>query len=600
MEDRYREYFRAFFAYIQSRLKISVEEIARLAGVVLEEMWPHVKPIAWDTAERRSVRELKRKTVLYSSSRVVAFVTRVLDPQLISIRTADGQIEHVETTSALIQDRHGDAIWLLNIVGTDLIDKVQSAHRSAGPIELLGVPLAVPIDLDPKRPDAGLHGGRKDFVFEVIDLRDSYGCLDLLGATKAERELAQVALQVLSESGTPPLEYLRSEILRRLNIVGTEEFPLLGQLIEFSVLQALSAGFVGQASARLHLLLVGPPGQGKKLVGLAARVLNPTAIELSPAKATPAGLVGASHITGKGWGSKPGALAQAAHGVAALQDAQGWKQRDLAQIAPILQEVMEDAVVRDSSAGGIIRSAPVAIHVDLNRASQVGMGQTSEAAILRNRPLLSRFDLIAEIQADPERAWTVAERMYDRRSGTLSGPLEAQGWVREARLLIAALRDRHPVIDLEPVRALMMSAFRDLHQANRALFAHMPEASDLPARLTNTFDKIVIAYARGADRSGATEEDVHRALDLLNMKLEFFRMHGGQGVSGCPRGQDGRREWVGRKAQSPVNPEDLADQYHEETGHRVHAKTFMRDLDALGARKVGPGRYLLPPPAQTT
>src|ERR1019366_8980609 len=164
----------------------------------------------------------------------------------------------------------------LEVFGPKLLDKLQRARRVGLPVEFLGMPVAVPALLDTKRPDAKLGVDRYDIVFHLLDVRPSSSALNMIAATRDERQSAEERRVALMAQGRPPLDELTDELISNLAIAATDDFPLLRDLIEFTVLQSLATGRITHASGRLHLLLVGPPGQGKKLVGVAARALNPS------------------------------------------------------------------------------------------------------------------------------------------------------------------------------------------------------------------------------------------------------------------------------------------------------------------------------------
>lgn len=597
MNAQLREFFKVAFAFVYGQLKgqASMDAVAAAARSVLEEMTKAGGQIRWETAARATVSSLKKKSALHRPVRVVAFVTEAADTELVPVQMDDGTSEEVETTQATIQDRRRDSILTMDILGLGNVEMIQQAAKGGGPVELLGVPLALPTSFNSKTGQP--LQVRRSFFFQVVDVRSSYSHLDLIGATDQEREVAHLTLQEWRRDRMAPLEVIRDMTIDGLGILGTRDFSLLTELVEFTVLQALSCGSITHAPARLHMLLVGPPGHGKKLIGVAAKVLNPTFAELSAAKVSPPGLIGASSASAGCWRSQPGALARAAHGVAVLQDAHAWKARELEKIGPILQEVIEDGVVRDTVAGGSTRNAPVALLIDLNRTSQVGLqGNQPEAAILRLRPLLSRVDVIAEINKDVDRAWRVAGEMYKGLRSSKDHAGGGESWKREVQVIVAALRDEHPEVDLAPVQGLMKKSHDEIWNANKDLLEYMPEAGDIPIRQAISFGRLVIAYARGADRSVATPEDVERAKKYINMKLAFLRMHGASmraPEQPAGPGQE-RKQWVRQHAQKPISPEDLAVQYTQDTGNAVDEKTIRRDLKELGAKKQARGKWYVP------
>jgi hypothetical protein len=575
--------------------RATVDELTKVARQMLDGARSTAAKITWGTAARSTVSAVRRKAALLQPVRVFGRIVRMRDPELLQLVPED-DVE-METTTILIEGSDGASIWSLDVVGRELVDKLEAFVRLGVPLEFLGMSVCADI-VESRAPGGELDSIRRKFFFFLVDVRQSVSALDAIGADDSERRLVE------SWTSVPEDDFIDDaveELIFQLHIAGVDEFPLLKDLIEFTVLQALSCGQVLHAPGRLHLLLAGPPGQGKKLVGLAAKILNPRCAELSASKVSPAGLVGASrHDPVKGWISEPGLLPLAADGVALLQDAHGWNDAVVKAIGPILQEVIEDGVVRNASAGGVTRYAPVSLVIDANRTTHLdatGAGRrVAEAPILRLRPLLSRIDVLCEIPPDVGRAWRVARSMYDRLKAEADGS-DTASWARVLRLHVAHLRDTYPTIDLDGVRASMRDVHDELRAKNEPHFATMPEAGDVPTRLTISFARLVAASARGGRRSVATDKDVQRAVRFLNMKLNFLRMVEASPVqlSGWPKA-DGLRTWLGTFAGTVVQPAELAKSYEIDTGDSVSERTVRRALSELGANHAGKGKWRLPAP----
>ena len=579
---------RSIFVLLKRELKPKQNdaEIVGLAVEAVRRVRPPDDGFTWETAARSSISHVRRQAALHRPMRVYGHIARIQNTQLVRLPDED---EELETTSLEIHSSDDHSIVSLDVVGTQLVQKLQSLRCLGLPVEFLGVPVALDV--------AGR--GRSTFYFYIVDARRSESSLDAIGATDSDRRMIEGRPKTARE------EFIGDaveEMISRLGISGVDEFPLLHDLVEFTVLQALSCGRVSEASARLHLLLVGPPGRGKKLIGLAAKILNPVSAELSASKVSVAGLVGASRYDPeKGWVSTPGLLPRAAGGVALLQDAHGWNGHVVRSVGPILQEVIEDGVVRSATAGGVTREAPVSLVIDANRTTQLDADhgrRVAEAPILRLRPLLSRIDLLCEIPPDAARAWLVARNMYDRLRVTSDRPEQQESWVRLLRLRVADLRDRHPAIDLDGVRGSMKEVHDELQEKNEPLFRTMPEAGDIPARLAISFARFVAASARGCQRSYATEDDVARAVRFLNIKLGFLKMveAGAVQLSGRPDVQMSPEAWLQKYAGKVVRSDDLAAKYEAETGNTVAERTMRRRIQELGAKKASKGTWRLPGP----
>lgn len=408
---------------------------------------------------------------------------------------------------------------------------------------------------------------------------------DLLTASAAERAAAKSLVAKLRSRGVTPRRYLRDEVIRCLGIVGTAEAPLLLDLLDFIVLQALSTGRVGLTCARLHVLVVGPPAAGKKLIGLAARALNPVAVELSPAKVSAAGLVGASSQKDGVWRSTPGALSRAHGGVATLQDANFWRSKQLHEVGAVLLEVIEDGVVRSAVAGATTpHQAHTALLIDMNRDRQAwGGGPRNEAPLLTLKPLLSRLDLIVEIERDDESAIAIAARIA---ATVARSPNTDSTWMRKLQLLVAVLREEHPSIDLEPVGECLSEAVRTL--CLRAAEAHL-DVGDFAARFAISLHRLTSALARSADRAIAEPRDVEEARHFIELKIDALESLGCESV---PNAID-LDSWLDRFRGQEVSPADLREAYKRDTGHIVNERTVRRHIQDRAHARVGKGRYKL-------
>ena len=562
-----------------------VREVEALATSATREICDHEVVTSWDSADCVGIAALREFGRLGKGVRVVASISEFPAPRTFR----NGESRDVVGTALRLCDASGESIGTLGIVGDGAIRDLYSL-RARGAVEFLGRPALVP----------RLPGGvRLDFVLEVIGARRATSALDALAAAPKEREETDRLLADLKGRSCSPLDYLQGELERGLGIVGLEESPVLRQSIRFTILQSVSCGCIGQSSGKVHALIIGPPAQGKKLVGLAARALNHQWREASAAKITGAGLVGASSHSASGWHSQAGLLPQADSGVLILQDAHAIPRSRIQQIAPILQEVIEDGIVRDSVAGGERRSVSVGLVIDLNRLGQVSsarMGEGSpEAPILAIRPLLSRVDFITEILPDPRRAWETSAGLYASLS-TTSVALESAPWVRRVRLLVAALRDRHAAVAIEPVAALMKATHEQIAADNEQAISAMPEAGDIPMRLAISFARLVAASARANDRPTATAADVHEAMTFLAKKLEFLKLVASveqlpEPRSGLARIEDVLRERFadGRK----FSVDDVISLHVETTGNSCSDRSARRWIHELRARRVKKGVYTL-------
>lgn len=596
--SKLRGLFRAVFVHVHSHLRgtVTLDEISKAAQDVLGEMQVDLGPVAWDTAKRLSASEARSQSNCYKPLRLVGYVTELGDVQMSVIPTEDGRTENVDTTCATLSDYEEEPLRTIGITSRRLIDEFRAAHRSGYGVELLGLIVALPLKFDAKRPDHWQNPAKLGFFFHVVDIRRSTSALDMLMATDAERKWTFETLSDLRDKGTTPLAYLRQKAVDNLGIVGLSDFPLLEDTISFVILAAVSQGRVANSSARLHLLIIGPPGQGKKIPSEVAKGLAVKFRALSSGNLSVPGLVGASHRTADGWRSEPGALVRAAHGIASLQDAHGVSLSDLGKIAPVLQSVIEDGTATTSKAGGATWHAPVSLIIDLNRTSHLATASRGqEAPIATLRPLLSRIDLIVEFQGDLDRSFRLASMMMGRITQPVHKTTAEGDWDREARLLVGELLDSHPDIDLSPVSDAMVQRLEQMLETNGVWLERRADAGDFPQRAAVSLARIVAASARACDRSTANESDVDRAFHYVGMKLSYLSHQ--PGSTNCQtREAAAKQEWFReRYSGRTIRPKDAAREYVQETGGKMDERTARRAFDKLGGGPLGGGLWSLPP-----
>lgn len=600
VEAAVKRLFVSLLAFYKVRAggKVSEEDLRRMAKAALDEMPKPTHPIGWKTAEPSLIEAGKRARNVNRGLRIYATIAELHDPMILADNNDDAEPNtDVEFTRMKLVDSSGASVWSLAIVGSELVSKLQTMRRNGKPVEVLCSPVAVPVGV---LKAGGLPASEaKEILLRVIDVRDSVSALDLLGASSEERAIAQRLLDELHKHKVSPADFLFKQVVDGLGIVGLDKLPLLGDIVRFTTLQAVSVGgTVNHAPSTLSCAVVGPSGHGKKLLGLSAITRQPVSSEISATKTSVGGLIGSSRRTEHGWVSDPGALPRASGGVAWIQDANGWSDSMVAKLAPAIQELLEDGVLRDTVSGGQRRELNTALFIDLNRTTHVmtGGGPAKEAALLRiARPILSRLDLIVEIPQDARRIWELSEQMYESLSHGRKS-LVAQPWVRLAKLLVALLRDRNPTVDLKPVRKLMARVHREIRKANEKALDR-PEAGDIPARLTISFARYVAASARARDASVANAEDVKVGAHFLKLKLNFLLMNGlpKSTTVWADAGAESFEDWLDRHAGEEVELKLVMEVYRATAKTNVSQRTVQRRLDDLGGSKGGYGRYRLPP-----
>ncbi len=585
--DRLRGLFQAIFAHIQSELRgrVSLDDLRKSVNEAFLEMHLDPEPASWETARRVDAARARSRDWVHRSVIVAGHITELRDVQLVTVPT-DEDFERVDSTCAKVTDFEGETLSTISITQRTLIDELRRHHRSGRGVEVLGIIVTLPVKYDPKRADHLTSPMQRAFHLHVVDVRACESSLDIVMATDDERQAALALLADLREQGISPLRYIHDEVVSHLQIVGLEDFHLLDDLIVFVIMQVVSMGRFGNASGRLHLLIVGPPGQGKKILTEVARVLAVRFEMISSGSLSVPGLVGACSRSQDGWHAERGVLVRAAHGIASLQDAHGLNVSELRRIGPVLQQVMEDGRATTSKAGGETWDTPVSLVIDLNRTAHLGVGTGGrEAPLATLRPVLSRLDLIVEIPADIERASRIASRMM--QTIAQQGPAANFGWQRWLRVLVAALRDAYPVIDLDPVRDVMVRRLDDVLAVNASGMKRRQDGTDLPLRATVSMARMVAASARAEGRGWGEGSDVERAVHYLNYKLRYLD-HVPVSTNYQTTKSEPREEWFrSRYAGKTVRPEEAAAEYEADLGEAMGERTARRYLKRIGGRKDG-------------
>ena len=109
-------------------------------------------------------------------------------------------------------------------------------------------------------------------------------------------------------------------LVKGIRIQGLDGAPQLKDSVEAIIVQSFSDNWINNTSGKIHTLVIGAPGVGKKLLTEAAKCLNPAFQEAHPSKATAAGVCSTALTMHGSWISKPGYLPLAHRGVFAIQD----------------------------------------------------------------------------------------------------------------------------------------------------------------------------------------------------------------------------------------------------------------------------------------
>ena len=181
---------------------------------------------------------------------------------------------------------------------------------------------------------------------------------------------------------------------------------------------ALSTGQVGgRTNPRMSLLFVSRPGVGKKLLCQQALLLNPVGYPVQSGMATPAGLCASVTQAGGAFRASPGLLALGDEGAVCLEDLHHLDTGQLAALRDCLASVTEDGELYASKAARAGFRARTALHMSLNRRSDLrgrrlppgpGARLTDLSLTL---DLLSRIDVLCDLDVGDDAARAAREML---------------------------------------------------------------------------------------------------------------------------------------------------------------------------------------------
>ena len=566
-------------AVAQLSPKAPAEEIGAVVEHLIEKL---TLPPNDDPSTAEMARDISAGRRQGQRCRVMGTVSKVSSPHRFFDTRSVPKIrrEYIEVS---LVDIRGDQVPTLQIVDCDHAETLLEASRSGTPILVEGVNIELP-ELSPRAQEWGLHGIRQSGYLLIDQVSTSYTHLDAIAATEDERAEAKAWLKRAHRTVRTSLT---SILLQNLGII-TGSY--LDDLLEQVVVQATGTGTIGSTPGTIHMLVIGPPGHGKKLLGETAAIINPTFVEVMPGRTSVPGLTGMARQ-----GGSPGALTRASGGVTNIQDAHAYSENEMKSLAPVLQHVMEDGEVRiGGMTGGQTRTAQTGLLIDANRSTAL-QGSGPCPPILDQLPLKTRFDFISEIEMDIAASWEIGSKIL--ATGT-AGVAVSASWKRRLQVLVATLRDRNPIIDLDSVEDQLTGGYKQLaDDFSEFLHNHPLVASSLARRMAVSIKKVTSASARSQDRSTADASDAQFALDAARQKLTFIRNHVVR-LSTCPKAEGPEpTSWL-RQKSGEFKPSELVEEYEAETGHTVSERTFRRHLQKLGAKQAGKGLYRLELPSQ--
>jgi hypothetical protein len=398
-------------------------------------------------------------------------------------------------------------------------------------------------------------------------------------------ELAEAKAIVRANKDLFP--WLRDTVASKLGISGLDKAPELRMAMDATILQSLSLGAINNVPGKLHTLVIGSPGTGKKLLTRAAEKLNPAFTEVQPAKCTVAGVQSTTEMDRQQYVARPGLIPMASSGVCCFQDFHDVKNRR--DVLEVFNMVMEDGILIDGSAAKTTIEADTALHVDLNRKSHLNP-QDANPDPIRDIGLelhtLSRFDVIVEIPRDKQRQLEVVHKML-RGSKSVGGSCRNEE-DRQLKVLVALLRDLTPEVEI-PVAVIKQ--VKDFVDRQVKAFDH-ELISDFLTRISNSAQKLIAAHARLQSRKKATLADWEAIQPLLETRIQFLQdlLMQADSAQAAPNYHDTRtrRRFLKKHFSDQVfSAKDVVQAIASECHTVISLRTVERDLKVI----AHPERY---------
>lgn len=393
--------------------------------------------------------------------------------------------------------------------------------------------------------------------------------------------------------GNRIIKHIKERVVEQFGIVGLEKSPELDKAIEFIILQSFSFGLGhDRHSMRLHDLVIGPAGKGKSFLTHIALYLNTRCEKISgvSAKVTPAGLIGRVQTRNGKPLSSGGLLPRNNNGTVCIQDFHAVEGRTRQQVCSIFSEMMEDGEVTDSTSAGVTLEAEVALHLDMNRLSQVRPNESFDSFTDINIPIniLSRFDFILEIPRDVEQQTDVGKKIL----GSIGQSFNSRSpeTVEELRNLVTFMKDVYSFV--EPLTETTQQYLYKRYIETWQLFETRIDQKlreDFQARTARSLLKLVKAITCCNGRTWVTNEDIDYALRFIEAKLGFLSSIKPDDIQVDMANlseEDYRRsliarEFSGRETSTNEIVETLLKKYPDID---ISEKMIQRDLQTIGAR----------------
>lgn len=285
----------------------------------------------------------------------------------------------------------------------------------------------------------------------------------------------------------------------------------------------------------IHLLYIGDPGTGKSVLARSAARLAPRAVTVSGTDASKVGLT-ASATPSSGsadpWEVKGGALVRANHGLAVIDNIDGFGPNELAG----LHATIEDQEVNVSKAS-VTATLPAqsAVFAAMNpKYGKFDMYEPVASQVDLSPDIISQFDLIFTLTDEPDRDQdkAVADHILDTSEAAQKG--EPTDGPAEPTIAPEQLRKYFSYTKRRPDPELTEEAkikIRDFYVDIRSKSAESEGPLPITARKLEAIVRLAEASARLRLSDEIREEDAERAVGLVESCLLNIGVYSGTDAS---------------------------------------------------------------------
>jgi len=337
-----------------------------------------------------------------TAPRPARLVARVTGLEVQEVWAINGR-EHAGYVFAF-EDSAGRQICTPLVFATPLANAALAAFHGGAPVEVVGFIIGLPARR--KRTPA----------YVPVALRLLTSACAAVAATPEEIAEAKLLIRQHRHDMLPWMV----QQLRKINGVVSDGLPIEFELAEkATVLQAASTGQLKNANPRIHILLIGLPAAGKKLVAAIVKILEPVALPAQASTLTRAGLAAGAMRRKNALVAQAGLLPRAHLGAVVIEDLHGLRPAHRDQVYAVLAQAMEDGSLDLSTAAAQHFISQTGLYFDLNRRSQL----KADSRLLEGGPramladigmplhILSRIDVVIELSGDAEDALKCAMAM---------------------------------------------------------------------------------------------------------------------------------------------------------------------------------------------